>query len=156
MTGSLPVPQGGGEPAWERFTADPRRPRNAATRIGHADRDLIADVLADAYAVGKLDTDEYNDRLDKAMALKTTGEILPLIGDVVGTAGEPARLPARGKKIASGILYLIAGSVVALNIVIWALASASAGALLYFWPMWVAVGMLVPVIVAYALGRSAD
>ena len=75
----------------------------------------------DAYAVGKLDTVEYNERL-----------------------------------LASSILFLIAGTVVALNVVIWLLASISARELLYFWPMWVAVGMVVPVVIGAALRRSAD
>lgn len=120
MSGQLPVPQPS-EPSWERFTADPRRPRNADVRVGHADRDLVADLLGDAYAVGKLDTVEYNERL-----------------------------------LASSILFLIAGTVVALNVVIWLLASISARELLYFWPMWVAVGMVVPVVIGAALRRSAD
>lgn len=156
MSAPLPVPQPS-EPSWERFTADPRRPRNAPVRVGHADRDLIADMLADAYAFGRLDTDEYNDRLDQAMEIKTVGEILPLVGDLAAAGTrDPHRDPSRGRKVASSILYLIAFSVVALNVVIWALASVSAAQLLYFWPMWVAVGMLVPVIIAYALGRSND
>lgn len=156
MSAPLPVPQPS-EPSWERFTADPRRPRNAPVRVGHADRDLLADMLADAYAYGRLDTDEYNDRLDKAMEIKTVGEIMPLVGDLAATGSRNSpRDAGRGRKLASSILYLIAFSVVAINVVIWALASASAAQLLYFWPMWVAVGMLVPVIIAYALGRSSD
>ena len=54
------------------------------------------------------------------------------------------------------ILLLIAGTVVGINVLIWLLASLSAGALLYFWPMWVAVGMVIPVVIAFALGRSDD
>ncbi|NHB85762.1 DUF1707 domain-containing protein [Tessaracoccus sp. HDW20] len=72
MTVPLPVPQSS-EPAWERFVADPRRPRNAEIRVGHADRDVLADLLADAYAYGKLDNIEYNERLDRAMEIKTVG-----------------------------------------------------------------------------------
>lgn len=155
MSSSLPVPQPS-EPAWERFTADPRRPRNKDVRVGHSDRDLVADLLGDAYALGKLDNDEYNERLDKAMQIKTVGEISPLVGDLV-TGSAPARRDgSRGRIIASRILLLIAGTVVGINVLIWLLASLSAGALLYFWPMWVAVGMVIPVVIAFALGRSDD
>ncbi len=153
---SLPVPQSP-EPAWERFIADPRRPRNAEVRVGHADRDLIADLLGDAYAVGRLDTVEYNERLDKAMAIKTVGEIIPLVGDLIAgnNTGRTADT-GRGREIAARVLLLIAGTVVGLNVLIWALASISAGGFLYFWPMWVAVGMVVPVVIAFALRRSDD
>lgn len=155
MSGQLPVPQPS-EPSRERFTADPRRPRNADVRVGHADRDLVADLLGDAYAVGKLDTVEYNERLDKAMEIRTVGEVMPLVGDLMVVPAGMGRSAGHGRRLASSILFLIAGTVVALNVVIWLLASISARELLYFWPMWVAVGMVVPVVIGAALRRSAD
>lgn len=155
MSGHLPVPQPQ-EPVWERFTADPRRPRNADVRVGHADRDLVADLLADAYAVGKLDNAEYNERLDRAMEIRTVRELMPLIGDLTVVPAGAGRTAGNGRRIASSILFLIAGTVVALNVLIWLLASISARELLYFWPMWVAVGMVVPVVIGAALRRSAD
>ena len=155
MSGQLPVPQPS-EPSWERFTADPRRPRNADVRVGHADRDLVADLLGDAYAVGKLDTVEYNERLDKAMEIRTVGEVMPLVGDLMVVPAGMGRSAGHGRRLASSILFLIAGTAVALNVVIWLLASISARELLYFWPMWVAVGMVVPVVIGAALRRSAD
>lgn len=155
MTSSLPVPQSS-QPAWERFTADPRRPRNAEIRVGHTDRDLVADLLADAYALGKLDHEEYNERLDQAMQIKTVGEIIGVVGDLVSVPGPQPGQAARGRQVASRVLLLIAGSIVGINLLIWLLASLSAGTLLYFWPMWVAVGMVAPVVVAFALRGSDD
>lgn len=155
MNSSLPVPQSP-QPAWERFTADPRRPRNAEIRVGHADRDLLADLLADAYALGKLDHLEYNERLDQAMQIKTVGEIVGIVGDLMSVPGPQPGQVSHGKQVASRVLLLIAGSVVGINVLIWLLASLSAGTLLYFWPMWVAVGMVAPVVVAFALRGGSD
>ena len=155
MTAPLPVPRSS-EPAWERFVADPRRPRNAEIRVGHADRDVLADLLADAYAYGRLDTIEYNERLDKAMQVRTVGEIMPLVGDLMTVPAAASRGGGYGRSTAARVLFLIAGTAVGLNVLIWLFASLSAGALLYFWPMWVAVGMVVPVVIGVALGRSDD
>ncbi|NHB85763.1 hypothetical protein G7085_17460 [Tessaracoccus sp. HDW20] len=78
------------------------------------------------------------------------------MGDLMTVPTTTVRGVGHGRMLASRILYLIAGTVVGLNVLIWLLASLSAGSLLYFWPMWVAVGMVVPVVIGVALGRSTD
>lgn len=155
MSASLPVPMPS-EPAWDRFTADPRRPRNADIRVGNADRDMLADLLADAYSFGRLDSAEYHERLDKAMEIKTVGEIMPVVGDLITARMAQPQERSHGRLVAARVLMLIAGTAVGLNILIWALASISVGGFLYFWPMWVSVGMVVPVVIAFALRRSDD
>lgn len=155
MSAHLPVPQPS-EPVWERFTADPRRVRNADVRVGHADRDLVADLLADAYALGRLDTDEYNERLDRAMQLRTVAEIMPLVGDLAASGAPTPASRRQGKETAARVLLLVAGTVTGINVLIWALVSISTGSFVYFWPMWVAVGMVVPVVIAFALRSSGD
>jgi hypothetical protein len=59
-----------------------------AVRASDADRDRIADILNEALAEGRLEADEYAERLDSAYRAKTIGELAPLIGDL--PAGQPA------------------------------------------------------------------
>ena len=77
---------------WASFQHDPRDPAVAPLRASDADRDVIHRVLADAFADGRLDRDEYDERSGSVLAARTLGELPPLVGDLV-----PARplLPAR-------------------------------------------------------------
>ncbi|WP_431783625.1 DUF1707 SHOCT-like domain-containing protein [Streptomyces chumphonensis] len=51
-------------------------------RASDAERDEIADVLRDALADGRLDTDEFGERLDAAYRARTRGELVPLVADL--------------------------------------------------------------------------
>jgi hypothetical protein len=51
-------------------------------RASDADRDRVADALREAYAEGRLDVDEHNERLDRAYQAKTLGELAPLLSDL--------------------------------------------------------------------------
>ncbi|MGB9373473.1 MAG: DUF1707 domain-containing protein [Jiangellales bacterium] len=119
-------------------------------RAGDGDRDRVAAVLRDAHAEGRLDLDELTERLDATYRAKTFGELATLTDDLptprprsrppgsepaVPTSGSvPAR---RGDKDLRAVWTAWAVAV-AVNVVIWALVSFSAGQAIYFWPMWVA------------------
>ena len=79
MTSMDPVP-------WERFTQDPRNPGAAALRAADRDRDVVLQVLGEAYADGRLDRQEYDDRAASTSNAKTLGELPPLIADLVPQA----------------------------------------------------------------------
>ncbi|MET9857113.1 DUF1707 domain-containing protein [Streptomyces sp. NPDC006450] len=51
-------------------------------RASDADRDRIAQILADAVAEGRLSTEEHSERLDSLYALKTVGELEVLVRDL--------------------------------------------------------------------------
>src|SRR6266508_6813570 len=51
-------------------------------RFTEADRDKIANRLRDAFADGRLDQLEFNDRLDKLYEVTTYGELEPLVRDL--------------------------------------------------------------------------
>ncbi|WP_340556582.1 DUF1707 SHOCT-like domain-containing protein [Streptomyces sp. GSL17-111] len=51
-------------------------------RASDAERDEIADVLRDALAEGRLDTDEFGERLDAVYHARTRGELVPLVADL--------------------------------------------------------------------------
>lgn len=74
---------------WGSFAHDPRDPAVAALRASDADREVIHGVLAEAFADGRLDRAEYDERSSSVLTARTLGELPPLVADLV-----PA-LPAR-------------------------------------------------------------
>jgi hypothetical protein len=55
---------------------------NPAMRAATVDRERAVDVLKAAFAEGRLDQEEYNDRMARAYAAKTYGELVALTGDL--------------------------------------------------------------------------
>lgn len=68
---------------WAAFAHDPRDRAHTALRASDADRELIARVLATAYADGRLDREEHDQRAETAAAARTLGELPPLVADLV-------------------------------------------------------------------------
>ena len=66
----------------------------AAPRIGDADRDRVAGVLAEALAGGYLDPEEHAERLEATYAARTEAALLPLTADLPALTGEPQSTPA--------------------------------------------------------------
>ncbi|SFB89223.1 DUF1707 SHOCT-like domain-containing protein [Streptomyces aidingensis] len=54
----------------------------AALRASDTDRDRVADILREALAQGRLDTEEHAERIDAVYRAKTVGELSELIGDL--------------------------------------------------------------------------
>jgi hypothetical protein len=72
-------------------------------RVGDAEREATAAELREHYASGRLTLDELNDRLDKAFAAKTRGDLDALMRDLpsarprgAGTAGGFSGAPGAG------------------------------------------------------------
>lgn len=79
--------------------AFPANEPHGAMRASDADRDRVAEALREAYAEGRLDVEEHNERIDLAYKAKTLGELSPLLSDLpqrhTGTAvGPSAGAPA--------------------------------------------------------------
>jgi len=68
---------------WHSLSHDPRVSANAALRASDSDRDLVSGVLAAAYAEGRLDREEHDQRAETAAAARTLGEFPPLVADLV-------------------------------------------------------------------------
>lgn len=79
---------------WASFTHDPRDRQYQALRASDHDRSVLLQVLADAYADGRLDRGEFDERSDAARTVRTLGDIDPLLNDLV-----PAK-PAPGTSLA--------------------------------------------------------
>ncbi|APU17512.1 MULTISPECIES: DUF1707 domain-containing protein [Actinoalloteichus] len=61
-----------------------------AIRASNAERETYAVRLQEAFAEGRLDVGELDDRLARAYAAKTIAELTPLVADLPPIAGTPA------------------------------------------------------------------
>lgn len=59
-------------------------PSDPKLRASDADRDRTAALLREHHAVGRLTAEEFHERLDKAYAAKTLGELDELLADLPG------------------------------------------------------------------------
>lgn len=144
------------------FSANPFKLENASLRAGMSDRDEVARILSDAYAEGKLDDLEYQERLESALRIKLLGEVRPLVIDL----GSPKHLLARREPPAMAIERIRAekrselrraittwsGLAVLFNVIYLVTALTGAG-LHYYWPIWPLVGVGIWVVTALADAR---
>lgn len=91
MPSHLPVPAEG-DP-WARFPLDPRAPANAPLRASDADRDVVHQLLATAYAEGRLDRVELDERTEGVARAKTLGELPGYVTDLVPITSPPMAVP---------------------------------------------------------------
>lgn len=75
--------------AWSAFTHDPRDPAHARLRASDADRITAAHLLAEAYAEGRLELDEHDQRADLARDARLVGDLVPLLDDLVPRLSAP-------------------------------------------------------------------
>ncbi|MFC9729424.1 DUF1707 SHOCT-like domain-containing protein [Streptomyces roseolus] len=66
--------------------ADPQ----GSLRASDADRDRVADILAEALALGRLDAEEHAERVEAVYRAKTVGELEPIVRDLPAADGGPA------------------------------------------------------------------
>ncbi len=135
-------------------------------RIGNADRERVVQQLNDAFAEGRLDVHELDERVAAAYAAKTFADLRPLTADLpTGTSAAPARhrpaepqpampsgppAPVAGRR---GGLEAMRGlfGIFVINVVIWGIVSLTNGHVIYFWPAWVAVPLVLAT-VSYVVG----
>lgn len=75
-----------------------RGPRDRSLRAGDGDRDAFAAILRDQHLAGRLDSDEFQERLDACMAARTYADLDRLVTDLPGgepSGGRPAGHPWR-------------------------------------------------------------
>jgi uncharacterized protein len=60
-------------------------------RIGHVERDAVVERLAAAFAEGRIDAREFDQRSTAALNARTQGELLPLLTDLPGSSPAPRR-----------------------------------------------------------------
>jgi Domain of unknown function (DUF1707) len=62
---------------------------NPDMRVSHAERTEVADRLSKHYGDGRLDEDEFNERLDRAMKAKTQADLHGLFADLPDRPDQP-------------------------------------------------------------------
>lgn len=115
-------------------------------RAADADRAAVAATLGEHMAAGRLTVAEYEDRLARAYAARTYGELAELTTDLPGAVHGWAGDPHSWRSWASTTALVVA---------IWAITSLASGSFLYFWPIWVA-GPWGAVLLVQSLGGWGD
>ena len=137
-------------------------------RAGDTDRAAVATVLGRHMAEGRLTVAEYDDRVTRAYAARTFGELAELTVDLpatdrphavqpvsrehhspvsaCGSAAGPWRAGSRGESP-----WRSWQRTALIVITIWALTSIMAGTAIYFWPIWV-IGPWGAMLLASTLG----
>jgi murein DD-endopeptidase MepM/ murein hydrolase activator NlpD len=114
-------------------------------RAADADRQTVADRLKTALDEGRLDLHEYDERLQRAYAAKTYGDLDGLLTDLPNVAPPAVPAPptvARSEHVTAEWLADVWKSwfsVVGITSAIWLVSSLSSGSVIYYWPVWVAV-----------------
>lgn len=131
---------------WQQFENDPRAPEYAGLRASDRDRDVVLHVLGEAYAAGRLDRAELDERTDSVQQARTLGELPALVADLVpqsasravaavGSTAFERKVKARYDRERRDALWgFIAASTICW--VIW-IASGMDG---HPWPIWVMLG----------------
>jgi hypothetical protein len=73
-------------------------PRDRSLRVGDQERDAVSEVLRQRHLEGRLDAEEFQERIDRCLVAKTYAELDELIADFPGERAErrkSARRPRR-------------------------------------------------------------
>ncbi|MGI9157631.1 MAG: DUF1707 SHOCT-like domain-containing protein [Marmoricola sp.] len=146
--------------AWDRFSSDPRSEHNAALRASDLDRSVALDALASAYADGRLDREEYDERSTVVQTGKTLGELVTPLRDLApdpATGGalalsSPAAVQTQAEqKYAHVRRNALSGFLVPSLIcwVVWIATSLESSHFNYPWPIWVTLGTSIRLIQVY-------
>lgn len=127
-------------------------------RAGDGDRKAVAEQLKTALDEGRLDLHEYDERLQRTYAAKTYGDLDGLLDDLPGTipvqraqvqpaTSAPSPAAAKGAGPGRQNQHWVGpyAGVVLVCTLIWLVTSIASGELLYFWPVW----MLIPLILGF-------
>lgn len=118
-------------------------PDNPDLRVSDAERDAAATELREHYAAGRLESHEFEERLNAIYAAKTQGQLSALNADLPAlppkppTTAELARNVVASNQLARHIA--VGGGAFVLSTVVWL----SVGAHGDFWPKWVLIATAV-------------
>ena len=87
--------------------------RDPSIRAGDADREAIADRLRENHAEGRLDVQEFQERLDRCYQAKTVGELEQLVGDLPRERAPQPRFGLQPLRIVSLLAVLFGALVIA-------------------------------------------
>jgi hypothetical protein len=132
-------------------------------RAADSDRSAVATVLGEHMAAGRLTVEEYEDRLARAYAAKTYGDLDALTVDLPRTT--PARRADTGATRSTEVAPRGRGvhphawqtwiRTSLIVVTIWLVTSLASWQLSYFWPIWV-IGPWGAVLLAQTIGVGGD
>lgn len=125
---------------WGEFPRDPRSAATAHLRAADSDRDIVHRVLADAYADGRLDRLELDERQNLLTAAKTLGELPPLVSDLVSATSVVSTGSTTDRDRPELVVQATGHYRSELRQSLWGLISAS----LICWTIWFATGSGFP------------
>ena len=118
-------------------------------RVSDAERAEVADRLGKHYSDGRLDQEEFNERVEQAMRAKTQSDLAGLFDDLP-PVGEPAEVPVRRARHSrfpgQRLLFIVA-------LIVLAAAVGRALTWVFFLP-WMVIGLLAAIVVCLARPRS--
>jgi len=128
-------------------------------RAADSDRQAVADKLKQALDEGRLDLAEYDERLQRAYAARTYGDLDGLLDDLPGAAvpvrpapapePRPAATPPVGSSRAGQLVRAWLGGfggIFVVCTVIWLVTSLGSGHFQNFWPVWLLIPMALGVL----------
>jgi hypothetical protein len=63
-------------------------PRDRSLRVGDAERDAVSEILRQRHLEGRLDAEEFHERLDRCLTARTYADLDALIADLPGEQTE--------------------------------------------------------------------
>jgi hypothetical protein len=120
----------------------------ADLRVSDQDRDLAGQQLREHFAAGRLTQDELNERVQTAYSARTQRELESLLWDLPALPATRQQIRAemvqRRKHLQRRLLQESGGglAIFVVCVIVWAANGAHNG----FWPGWVAIFVLVPLI----------
>ncbi|HQR28735.1 MAG TPA: DUF1707 domain-containing protein [Nocardioides sp.] len=127
---------------WASFPQDPTDPRNAGLRASDADRERVHRVLGDAYAEGRLDRAEFDERTDAAGRARTLGELPALVSDLLATTAGSSGTALADRAVAAyrrARREAVWGFVSA-SLICWVIWAVTSGLDSFPWPVFVMLG----------------
>jgi hypothetical protein len=118
-------------------------------RVSDADRDQAAREIREHYAVGRLDEEELNERLEAVYAARTDADLAAIQADLprlpASRSAELAAMRARRRDLQRRLLQQSGGGLglFAVCSVIWLAGDTHGGS---FWPVWILVVVVVPLL----------
>lgn len=129
---------------WDEFENDPRRTENANLRASDRDRDVVRRQLVEAYASGRLDRAEFDERADQALTVRTLGQIPAMVEDLVATSArtlESTSIDDRALQAYSSERKTALWQFLSVSAICWVIWFAVSGGQWSFpWPLFVMLG----------------
>lgn len=140
-------------------------------RAGDSDRDIAREILTEAYAEGRIDRDEYGQRVETALQAHHLGQLVPILNDIsIAPFGQrppqqhaPAQEPhapsapanrSSGKSRRGAVKTAV--YVLVVTNLVWLWVSISSGRLAYYWPMWPALGMVIMLLAVFVFPSDRE